>query len=336
MANSGNRKKPAHLRCTGGARPRHGAARPYCFTLAEYRAILGRVVRSLTHEDLAMIAAGVSFYAMLALVPTLVALMSIYGFVADPSDAHSLLALLRPIVPDVMYELIDKQITSLVHASGTAFKWTSLGTVLLALWSAKHGVNALLSGLNLANRERDDRSFVKAWILSYGLTLLLIVLMAITLGAIVVIPAAFAFVPDPNWQARLVLWLRWPVAIAAVVISIGVLYRLGPSRRGAAVPWLSPGALLATGLWMLASFALSYYLRTFGTYQAAYGALGAVIALMLWLWLGSLIVLLGARLNAEMEYQTDVDTTRGPPRPMGQRGAFVADHVVTEEDGGDR
>lgn len=311
-------------------------AQPHRFSLAEWKAIGLRLFNSIGEENLTLIAAGVSFYAMLALVPTMIALISIYGFVADPGDMNALISLLQPLVPAIAYELLEAQVTSLAQSSDTTFTFASVGGALLAVWTAKAGVNALLTGLNVANREQDDRSFLRSMLLSYVLTLGLILAMAITLAAIVVIPAAISFVPDADWRARLVLWLRWPIAVAAVVLSIGFLYRVGPSRRGAKPRWLSPGALLATVVWIIASAGLSYYVSTFGTYQATYGALGAVIVLMLWFWLSALIVLIGARLNAEMEYQTRVDTTVGRRRPMGRRGAFVADHVAWEEENGDR
>ena len=314
--------------------PRRGTARPLRFSFAEFKAIGWRLFNSIGEENLTLIAAGVSFYAMLALVPTLIALISLYGFVANPEDMQSLVALLQPLLPQIAYELLEAQVASLAARSNTTFTITSVGGALLAVWSAKAGVNALLTGLNVANRERDDRSFLKAMLLSYVLTLGLILVMAITLAAIVIIPAVISFIPDEDWQTRLVLWLRWPIAVAAVVISLGILYRLGPSRRGAKARWLSPGALLATGIWILASAGLSFYVSTFGTYQATYGALGAVIVLMLWFWLSTLIVLIGARLNAEMEYQTRADTTVGPQRPMGKRGAFVADHVPWKDEDG--
>ena len=311
---------------------RHGRARPLRFSFGEFKAIGWRLFNSIGEEHMTLIAAGVSFYAMLALVPTLIALISIYGFVADAGDMQRLVALLEPLLPQIAYELLQAQVASLAEKSETTLEITSIGGVLLAIWSAKAGVNALLTGLNVANRERDDRSLLRAMLLSYVLTLGLILVMSITLAAIVIIPAFISFIPDEDWQTRLVLWLRWPIAVAAVVISLGILYRLGPSRRGAKARWLSPGALLATAVWILASAGLSFYVSTFGTYQATYGALGAVVVLMLWFWLSTLIVLIGARLNAEMEYETKFDTTAGPQRPMGQRGAFVADHIASEHE----
>ncbi len=319
------------------AEARDGTTRPHRFSFAALKAIVWRLFYSIGEEQLTLIAAGVSFYAMLALVPTLIALISIYGFVADPTDMQQLLALLKPLVPQLAYDLLQAQVESLAKKSDTTFKITSLGSVLVAIWTAKAGVNALLTGLNVANRERDDRSILRAMLLSYVLTLGLILVMSITLAAIVIIPAIFSFITEKSFGARLVLWLRWPIAYAAVVTSLGILYRLGPSRRGAKVRWLSPGALFTTAIWMLASAALSFYVSTFGDYQATYGALGAVVVLMLWFWISTLVVLIGARLNAEMEYQTRADTTTGPERPMGRRGAFVADNVPWDDQkNGDR
>lgn len=332
MAEARRQPEETHARDAPGAREHRDAARPHRFTFSDYKAIGWRVFMAIGEENLLLIAAGVTFYSMLALFPALIALVSVYGYLANPVDMYSLVELLKPLVPTSAYDLLYSQVEALSEKSDTTFTFASVGSTLLAIWSAKAGVNALLSGLNIANRERDDRSILKAMALSYALTLGLIIVMVITVSAIVVIPAALSFVQNEAWQARLVDWLRWPIAVGAVVLSIGFLYRAGPSRRAARVPWLSPGALLATAVWMIASVALSYYISTFGNYQATYGALGAVVALMLWLWLGTLIVLVGARVNAEMEYQTSIDTTVGPPRPMGQRGAFVADHVAWEEE----
>lgn len=320
----------------GGTEDGRRTTRPLRFSFAEFRAIGVRLFNSVGEEHMTLIAAGVSFYAMLALVPTMIALISLYGFVADPADMQRLVALLRPLIPQIAYELLEAQIAALAERSATTFTITSVGGALIAVWSAKAGVNALLTGLNVANRERDERSILKAMLVSYVLTLGLILVMSITLAAIVVIPAALSFVPDGDWQTRLVLWLRWPIAVTAVVVSLGILYRLGPSRRGAKVRWLSPGALLATVLWIIASAALSFYVSTLGSYEATYGALGAVVVLMLWFWLSTLSVLVGARLNAEMEYETLYDTTTGPQRPMGHRGAFVADHVAAKNEEGDQ
>ena len=300
-------------------------------SFSDLKPIGERLFISIGEENLTLIAAGVSFYAMLAMVPMMIALISLYGFVADPEDMQELVALLGPLVPDSVYSLIETQVNALARKSDTTFKFTSAGGALLAVWSAKAGVNALLTGLNIANREREGRGILAAMLFSYALTLGLILIMMITLAAIVIAPAVLNVLPGEGWSAWLARWLRWPIALAAVIFSIGFLYRLGPSRRGARVPWLSPGALLATAVWMLASAGFSYYISTFGTYQATYGALGAVVILMLWLWLSSLIVLIGARLNAEMEFQTAKDTTVGPPRRRGQRGAFVADHVPWDQ-----
>lgn len=331
MARSGDETAPkASQRAREARKPRSAALRRD-LSFADLMAITGRLVASIGEENLTLIAAGVSFYAMLALAPMMIALVSIYGFIADPADMRELVALLAPLVPKSAYALIETQVATLAQKSDTTFQFTSVGGAFLAVWSAKAGVNALLTGLNIANREREGRGMLVAMLFSYALTLGLILIMTITLAAIVVAPAALAVLPGEGWTAWLARWLRWPIALAAVIFSIGFLYRLGPSRRGARLPWLSPGALLATAVWMLASIGFSYYIATFGSYQAAYGALGAVIILMLWLWLSALIVLVGARLNAEMEFQTASDTTVGPPRPMGERGAFVADHLPSEQ-----
>lgn len=304
------------------------ARSPRKFGWRDWKQIIGRVMGSFASENLTLVAAGVGFYAVLALVPTIVVLVSVYGFFADPGDMVLHVEMLRPVVPETAFELIRDQVMSLAERDNTTFGWTSIGGFLLMLWLAKAGVDALATGLNIANREREGRSFLRAILVSYVMTFGLVVVMAITLVAIVLVPAVVAVMPGTGWHESLALWLRWPIAILAVMLAIGTLYRLGPSRRSAKLHWLSPGAVLATVVWAAGSAGFSYYVATFADYQGTYGALGAVVVLMMWFWISALIVLVGARLNAEMEFQTAADTTIGPDRPMGRRGAFVADNVA--------
>jgi len=139
------------------------------------------------------------------------------------------------------------------------------------------------------------------------------------------IPAIIAWVGLDALSGRLIVILRWPLLFVVAVIGLAALYRYAPSRHNAQWRWVSPGSLLATSLWVIGSIGFSQYIARFGNYNETYGSLGAVIVLLMWLWLSAFILLLGAQINAESEHQTAKDTTRGPPRPMGERGAYVAD-----------
>ena len=164
-------------------------------------------------------------------------------------------------------------------------------------------------------------------LISLGLTLGIILFLIVGLAAIAVMPALFGHLGLPEQVARLASWLRWPVLGLGFVIGLGLLYRFAPSRNEPRWRWVSWGAVLATVLWLVGSALFSWYVANFGSYNETYGSIGAVAVLMMWFWLSALFVLLGAELNAEMEHQTGRDTTRGPERPMGERGAYVADTV---------
>ena len=147
--------------------------------------------------------------------------------------------------------------------------------------------------------------------------------------AFVYVPLLFAYAGFSSAFESLVRLLRWPVLALLVLVSLTLLYRYGPCRRSAKWRWVIVGALFATVFWLIASAGFSYYVSHFANYDRIYGSLGAVIVLLFWLYLSFYIVLIGAEINAQLELQTAQDTTRGRARPMGKRGAFVADHVAS-------
>jgi membrane protein len=149
----------------------------------------------------------------------------------------------------------------------------------------------------------------------------------LSLLVVVALPVALQLLPLGGLAQMLIAGLTWLILAAVMVIGLGVLYRFGPSRTPAKTRWVSWGALAAVGLWLLASLAFAIYAANFANYSATYGTLSAVVALLMWFWISTFVVLLGAELNAEMEHQTAKDTTTGRPKPMGERGAFVADDL---------
>jgi membrane protein len=307
--------------------PGRRAARPSEFRPRDWWAILGRVWESTWRDNLSIIAAGIAFYAMLALIPTIAALVAIYGLVADPADIQEQLASLRSFVPRDAYGIIEGQVSRLVAADSRALGLASLFATLLAFWSSRAGVAAMIQGLNVAYGERETRSILELLALSFGLTLLVLVIGALAIAAVVVLPAVLGILQLGalgEWSVRL---LRWPILFGALVFSIGALYRYGPDRNTARVPWVTWGAVLAATLWVIASVLFSYYVSNFADYNKTYGSLGAIICLLFWFFISAFVVLGGAELNAQMELHTQRDTTVGPEKPMGERGAYVADHV---------
>ena len=195
----------------------------------------------------------------------------------------------------------------------------------LALWSANAGVKAVIDALNVVYDEREKRSFIKLNALSLAFTCGGIAALLLMVSAVVAFPLAMDSIGLAQDSKLLVSFARWPLVLLVVMSALGLLYRFGPSRPGARWEWLSIGTLVAALLWLAGSALLSWYLSNFGNYSATYGSLGAAIGLMMWMWMSAIIVLCGAELNSEIEHQTAVDTTVGPGRPMGARGAAMAD-----------
>jgi membrane protein len=235
--------------------------------------------------------------------------------------------LVSGILPGGVLSLVADEIARISQQStgklGAAFA-IGLG---IALWSANSGVAALFDALNVVYDEKEKRSLVRL----YGTTLLFtlggIVFVIVALLGVVAVPIVLNVVGISSLSERMLAVLRWPVLLASLVVALAFVYRYGPSRHDARWRWVTWGSLVGALLWVAASMLFSWYVASFDSYSRTYGALGAVVGFMVWLWISSVVVLLGAELNAEMEHQTARDTTEGRPKPLGARGAMMADHV---------
>jgi membrane protein len=308
------------------------AKRPSEYRKRDWKAVLLRVYDNITRHNLFLIAAGVAFYANLALFPAIAALVAFYGFVADAADIAQQLQTARRFLPADAYSLIETQVIELTSAGEQKLGLASILATLFALWSARAGVYGMVTGLNVAYSEHDERSILRSILLSLALTAVLLVVVIIAILAIVVAPAVLQLVELDAQAAWIAAMIRWPIVLAAVAFGIGLLYRYGPDRKEARVQWISWGSVVATAVWLLGSVLFSYYVSNFANYNATYGSLGAIAGLLMWFFVGAFIVLLGAELNAELEHQTRRDTTVGRDKPKGQRGAYVADHKPGEDD----
>ncbi len=308
--------------------PGRGARRPVDFPAGAWKRVLWRTWLGIGGDNLSIIAAGVAFFGVFSVFPAIAALVALYGLVADPSQISSTLSVAEPVLPPAVFSILSDQVNQLVSAGQSALGIATAVSFALALWSARAGVTALIQGLNVVYGETDTRNIVMQYVFSLFLTLILIVFVILSLLAVVAVPAALRFVelgPLGTVLAR----LAPPVILGcAVVFVIGALYRYGPKRSPARKRWITPGALIATVLWVIVSLGLSVYFARFTDFNQTYGSLGAVIALMFWLYASAFVVLLGAEINAQMELQTSRDTTTGRPKPIGKRGAYVADHVA--------
>jgi membrane protein len=308
--------------------PGKRAAVPSQFGLRDWGQVLARVFAQITNHHLTIVAAGVAFFSVLALFPAMAALVGIFGMIADPADIPELVSSLRGIVPQNAIDIIESQVSKLASTGSTALGLASLVALLLSLWSSRAGVNSLIEGLNIVYGEPEQRGFFRQLLVSLLLTLLMIAMALVALGAVVVLPTVLNFLKLGTLGELAARLLRWPILLVTAMFAMGALYRYGPNRAPARVPWVTRGAVAATLVWLAASFGFSYYVTEFGTYNEVYGSLGAAIILLLWIYISAFMVLLGGELNAEMELHTARDTTTGPEKPMGERGAYVADHVA--------
>jgi len=288
--------------------------------------VLLRVYAQMAEDNVGLVSAGVAYYALFAIFPALAALVSVYGLIADPGDAGRQIATLQAL-PLAARELLIEQVQRLTTTSESALGWSFLGSILISIYSATRGMGSLIAALNIAYEESEPRNFVGAKLVAFAFTLGAILLGVVALVIVVGAPVVLSRLPLGSAASVALSILPWLLLTGGFLSGVSLLYRYGPRRRPPKWRWVTPGALLATVLWIAAALSLSTYVARFGDYNQIYGSVGAVIVLLLWLYVTAYVVLLGAELNAEMEHQTCRDTTRGPEKPMGERGARVADHV---------
>ncbi|HEX8416295.1 MAG TPA: YihY/virulence factor BrkB family protein [Methylobacterium sp.] len=285
-----------------------------------------RVFHDISENRLVSVAAGVTFYVLLAIFPAIAALVSCYGLIADSSTINDQLASLQGVLPAGALDIVSEQVKRINEKGDTTLGLTFFTGIVLSLWSANGGMKAVFDALNVVYEEKEKRNFFWLNLRSLTFTAGALLFVVLALVAIVVLPVAFKFIgiSETAWYIAL---LRWPALLAAVLGGLALLYRYGPSRDAPRWRWVTWGSAIAGTLWLAASLGFSYYVSNFGSYNETYGSLGAVIGFMTWIWLSTTIVLVGAEINAEMEHQTEKDTTVGQKKPLGARDARMADTV---------
>ncbi|TQN43517.1 membrane protein [Blastococcus colisei] len=276
-------------------------------------------------DNMPIIAGGVAFFGFLAIFPSLLALISIYGLVASPAQAAAQVESFTTGLPESAQSLIRDQVTAITQNAGGALTLSLIVSILAALWSSSGGVNNVVKAVNIAYDEAETRNFIKLRALSLALTLGAIVFVIVTIGLIAVVPIVLDALPLGAVGTVLAEILRWVLLLVVVAGSLAVLYRVAPDRDAPKLRWVSLGSIVVTVVWALVSLGFTFYVNNFGSYDATYGAIAGVIVLMLWLYLTCYLVLLGAEINSEAEHQTARDTTDGEPQPMGRRDAVKAD-----------
>jgi membrane protein len=301
------------------------ASRPSAIPARGWRDVALRVKREIKQDDVPLLAAGVAFFALLALVPALVALVSVYGLVADPADIQRNVEDVLAAAPTEVRDLVQSQLSSIVDSSPQGLRLGALAGLVVALWSASSGMKHLIAAVNRAYDEDETRGFVRLRGLSLILTIGAVVGLLVALYALVVAPNSISDEGSMGLLRTTLLVVRWPLLAIAAMVGLAVIYRYAPDRAEPRWNWVSIGAVFATLVWLAASVGFSIYSANFGRYNETYGALGAVVVMMLWLYISAYAAVAGAELNAEMERQTVRDTTTGRPEAMGRREAYAAD-----------
>lgn len=302
---------------------------PWRMSLADWRAVGARTWAEAGDDNIGLIAAGIAFYGFLALVPMLGAVVLSYGLIAAPETVIRNVQGLARMMPDDAARLIGEQLMNVVQTSGGKKGFGLLLALAVALFGARNAAGAIITALNIAYEEKETRGFVRLNLLGLavtgaGVVVAILAMVAVAaLGALEeLLPGAPAFVVAGG---KILSYLLLGLAAAA---GAATLYRYGPARERARWVWLTPGSGLAAIGWLALTLGFGIYVANFGNYNATYGSLGAVIALLTWFYLSSYILMFGAELNAELEHQVACDTTTGPARRAGSRGAWVADHVA--------
>ena len=304
----------AALRGEGGRHARadvgsHGrdAAHPAEIPPRGWRDVLLRSWREVSDANLFLVAGGVTYAILLALFPGLAALISLYGLVFDPTQVEKQIEVLSGVMPEQTQKLLSEELHSLVGASHASLGVSAVIALLLAIWSASRGMSGLITALDIAYEERETRSFVKFNMVALALTGSLIVGGIIVVTLVAVLPAAVQLLDLGSGTKWLLLIIEWPLLLIIVMLGLAALYRYAPDRAEPQWRWVSPGAIVATVLWIIASIAFTVYVANFNSYDKTYGSLGGVIILLTWLYLSAVTVLLGAVINAQAEKQTAQD-----------------------------
>ncbi|MGE0260211.1 MAG: YihY/virulence factor BrkB family protein [Alphaproteobacteria bacterium] len=306
------------------------AERPSEIPAGGWKDIFWRVYGGLNEDRILMNAAAVTFYSLLALFPAIAALVSIYGLFADPNQIANQIDNLAGILPGGGMTVIKEQLTRLGAQSNGSLTIGIVIGVLISLWSANGGMKALFDALNVVYGEDEERSFIRLNATTLTFTLAMLCFAIIALIGIVAVPVVLNALPD--FLGTVINWARWPVMAVLIAVALACIYHYAPSRDAPKWRWISWGSVFAAVGWLVFSALFSFYAANFGTFNQTYGSLGAVIGFMLWMWLSTAVILLGGKLNAEMEHQTVRDTTEGQPEPLGGRGARMADTVGSTSD----
>jgi membrane protein len=315
------------IRLTEGEDRGRLAASPSDIPAKGWKDILLRAYSNVGDHRILALAAGMTYYSLLAIFPALAALVAIYGLFSDPGTIAKHLDQVSGFMPGGAIDVAREQLTRVASKGNQTLGLTFIIGLAVSLWSANAAMKSLFDTLNIVYGEKEKRGFLKLNAMSLAFTLAAITFILAVLGAIVVLPVVLNYISLSNLADLLIRIVRWPAMFLAVALGLACIYRFGPSREAPRWRWITWGSVVATILWLGASALFSWYAANFGKFNETYGSLGGAIGFMTWLWISAIVSLLGAELDAELEHQTARDTTTGSPKPIGVRGARMADTV---------
>ena len=308
-----------------------GAETPWTILRHDWKAVLGQTWTDSGTDNVALIAAGTAFWGFASIAPLLGAVVLSYGLFATPETVAENIRSLFGVLPRDAAALIADQLQNVVGTSSGKQGWGLLIALGLAVYGGTQGASAIVTALNVAYEEKEERGIVQRYLLSFGITGAAVVLGIAAAGTTTVTAFLGGLLPGaPAIVLTVLKLLSYAILAMMAVTAAALLYRFGPDRTHARWVWLTPGSFAATFLWLVATGIFAFYVSNFGSYGATYGSLGAVVVLQLWLWLSAYIFLLGAELNSQLERRTAKDTTVGPPSAPGERGAAVADAIGSQ------
>ncbi|HET8696724.1 MAG TPA: YihY/virulence factor BrkB family protein [Gammaproteobacteria bacterium] len=282
---------------------------------AGWKATLKHVWRKLSEDHVSLIAAGVSHYALLATFPALIAVVAVYGLVMSPERIQAQVSTLSRFTPPDVANIIDTALRSIADSQGGTLSFGAVLGVLLALWGARAGMDAVMTATNIAYGIDKDRSFLRRMLVSVALTVAAMLGFVLMLGVAVAIPFIARALGVGGVLTTVIDAVRWVACWLLVVLGLAVVYRFAPNREQAHWRWISYGSATAATVWVLASVLFSIYVQNFGSYGKTYGALGGVVVMLLWFYISSYVLLIGAEIDAALEKQTVPELRgRGPAR----------------------
>ncbi len=307
---------------------KHGEKRINSFLkipFSGWKHILIEVKDEIGADYVGLISAGVAFYAFLAIFPAIMALISIYGLATDPHQIERQLSQISSMMPQEAFQILQRRIETFIQTYSNSLGVSTLIGIGFSIWSANKGTKSLFKGVDIAYDTVNDRGFFRQVLLAFIFTVFGTILLALSMALIVGFPAMVGGLDLPANIEKLIGWLRWPVLAIIVTFFLCLIYQHAPARSRPALKWVLPGAIVSTVLWLLASWGFSFYVSNFASYGEIYGSVSAVVVMLLWLYITSFIVLLGAEINSEIVDYADGDPENDAPYKIRKKDQEMED-----------